>query len=157
MVLHGDSIGPWLAITTGMADPQRDPEVQEIIGAALQVHSELGPGLLESAYQACLVHSLLKRGLRVEQQVAVPIVFDGLRLDCGYRLDLFVERHVIVEVKSVRELEPIHTAQVLTYLKLTGARRALLLNFNCLRLKDGMRSFLGRGKEGSQRPDGGVT
>ena len=155
MALHGDRPGASIAFKGCMADVHRDPVVQEIIGAAIEVHSELGPGLLESAYQACLVHSLFRRKLRVERQVAVPIVFDGLHLDCGYRLDLLVERNIIVEVKSVRELEPIHTAQVLTYLRLTGARQALLLNFNCLRLKDGLRSFLGHGKQVPKRhPDG---
>ena len=130
-----------------MPDVQRDPIANEIIGGAIEVHRELGPGLLESAYQACLAHELLERGLIVERQVPVPVFFKGIRLDCGYRLDLLVNSDVIVEVKSVERLLPIHDAQVLTYLRLTGARRVLLLNFNELTLKQGLRSFLGPGKK----------
>jgi GxxExxY protein len=126
-----------------MPNVQYDPVVSEVIEAAIRVHRVLGPGLLESPYQACLAHALIRKGLRVERQVPVPVVFEDIRLDCGYRLDLVVERDVIIEVKSVDKLVPIHTAQVLTYLRLTGARRALLLNFNGLTLKEGIRSFLG--------------
>jgi len=130
-----------------MTGVQRDPIASEIIGGAIEVHRELGPGLLESAYQACLAHELLERGLIVERQVPVPVFFKGIRLDCGYRLDLLVNSDVIVEVKSVERLLPIHDAQVLSYLRLTGARRALLFNFNELTLKQGLRSFLGYGKK----------
>jgi len=129
-----------------MPDVQRDPIVSVILDGAVEVHRALGPGLLESAYQACLVHELLERGLIVERQVAVPVIYKGIRLDCGYRLDLLVNTDIIVEVKSVEKLLPIHDAQVLSYLRLTGARRALLLNFNELSLKRGVRSFLGYGK-----------
>ena len=115
-----------------------------IIAAAIEIHRLMGPGLLESAYIACLVHELIRRGLRVERQVAVPVVFKGAKLDCGFRLDLLVEGDVIVEVKSVEKLAPIHSAQVLTYLRLTGARRALLMNFGGLTLKAGLKSYLGR-------------
>jgi GxxExxY protein len=130
-----------------MTDIQRDPIAGEIIAAAVDVHRVLGPGLLESAYQTCLAYELVQRGLRVERQVPVPVTYKGVHLDCGYRLDLLVGADIIVEVKSVEKLAPIHTAQVLTYLRLTGARRALLLNFNGLRLKDGLRSYLGYGKQ----------
>jgi len=129
-----------------MSEVQRDPVASEILDSAITVHRQLGPGLLESSYQACLEYELLKRGVRVERQVQVPLVYDGIKLDCGYRLDLLVDGGIIVEVKSVEVLTPLHNAQVLTYLRLTGARQALLLNFNCLRLMDGLRSFLGQGK-----------
>jgi len=135
-----------LALPRSITDVQRDPIAGEIIDAAITVHRELGPGLLESSYLACLEYELLKRGVRVERQVGVPLVYDGLKLDCGYRLDLLVDGAVIVEVKSVEYLTPIHNAQVLTYLRLTGARQALLFNFNCVRVMDGMRSFLGPGE-----------
>ena len=140
-----------------MTHIQRDEVAGEIIGAAIEVHQELGPGLLESAYEPCLEYELTKRGLRVERQVAIPVTYDGTRIDCAYRLDLVVDRDVIVEVKSVEQLLPIHDAQVLTYLKLSGARQALLFNFNCLRLKDGLRSFLGHGKSVPQSPDAPET
>jgi GxxExxY protein len=92
------------------------------------------------------------RGLRVERQVRVPIVYEGVRLDCGYRLDLVVNGDIVIEVKSVEKLLPLHTAQVLTYLRLSGASQVLLLNFNSVKLMDGLRSFLGDGKQRSQRP-----
>jgi GxxExxY protein len=138
-----------------MSHVHRDPVAGEIIDAAIKVHRALGPGLLESSYEVCLEHELTVRGLRVERQVPVPIVYEGIRLDCGYRLDLFVDDGIIVEVKSVEKLLPLHTAQVLTYLRLTGARQLLLFNFNSVRLLDGMRSLLGDGKRPSQQHGGG--
>jgi GxxExxY protein len=128
-----------------MAEFQSDPVVGEIISAAIEVHRLLGPGLLESTYQSCLGYEFVQKGMRFERQVPVPVVYKGTALDCGYRLDLLVGGDIIVEVKSVDKLLPIHTAQVLTYLRLTGARRALLLNFNGLTLKQGLRSYLGVG------------
>ncbi len=113
-----------------------------IIGAAMQVHRFLGPGLLESAYQACLAYELTKRGLAVEREVPLRIVYDEVSLDCGYRLDLVVEGKVVVEVKSVEKLQPIHEAQVLSYLKLSGICVGLLLNFNVRVLKDGIRRLV---------------
>ena len=110
-----------------------------ILGAALEVHRALGPGLLESAYEACLVWELESKGLRVERQVAVPVVYKGVRLELGYRVDLLVENAVIVELKAVKALEPIHTAQILTYLRLSGVRVGLLLNFNAELLKHGIK------------------
>jgi len=128
-----------------MVQVQSDPVVGEIIGAAIEVHRALGPGLLESTYQTCLSYELTQRQIQFQMQVTVPVVYKGTRLDCGYRLDLLVDGDVIVEVKSVETILPIHEAQVLTYLRLARARRALLLNFNSLTLKQGMRSYLSAG------------
>jgi GxxExxY protein len=103
---------------------------EQIIGAALGVHRELGPGVLESACEACLMFELLQRGLRVERQVTLPLVYRGQRLDAGYRIDLLVENEVIVEVKSVERLERVHATQLLCYLRLSSLRVGLLINFN---------------------------
>ena len=100
----------------------------EIIGAAIEIHRHLGPGLLESAYEECMVFELRKRGLQVESQVVLPVLYKGNRLNAGYRIDLRVNQQVIVELKSVRTIESIHKAQLLTYLKLAGLRYGLLLN-----------------------------
>ncbi len=115
---------------------------ENIIGAAIQVHRALGPGLLESAYEACLAFELAKRGLRVEQQKPLPLIYEEIKLECGYRMDLLVEGLIVVEVKSVDGLAPIHEAQVITYLKLSGCKLALLINFNVTLLKDGIRRFI---------------
>lgn len=112
---------------------------ESIIGAAIEVHRALGPGLLESAYEACLAFELAQRGLRVEQQKPLPVVYREVKLDCGYRLDLLVEESVIVEVKAVDRLMPIHQAQLLSYLKLSGCKVGLLVNFNVKVLKEGIR------------------
>jgi GxxExxY protein len=109
-----------------------------IIGSAIQVHRELGPGLLESAYEACLAYELLERGLKVEQQKPLPLVYRQVKLDCGYRLDLLVEDRVIVEVKAIDQLAPIHQAQLLSYLKISGYNVGLLINFNVRVLKSGI-------------------
>ena len=111
---------------------------EQVIGAAIEVHRALGPGLLESAYEACLAHELTERGFRHERQVPLPVRYKGVELDCGYRLDLVVEGAVIVELKAAKALEPIHTAQLLTYLRLSGLRVGLLLNFNVPVLKQGI-------------------
>lgn len=111
---------------------------EKAIGAAMDVHAALGPGLLESAYEACLEFELKRRGLNVERQKALPIVYRDVELDGGYRLDLLIEGSVIVEVKAVAELAPIHEAQLLSYLRLSGCRVGLLVNFNVPRLKDGI-------------------
>jgi len=137
-----------------MSHVRRDPVAGEIIDAAIKVHRSLGPGLLESSYEVCLEHELASRRLDVDRQVPVPVVYEGVRLDCGYRLDLVVNGGIVVEVKSVERLLPIHTAQVLTYLRLSGARQILLFNFNSVKLMDGMRSFLADGNQSSQRPLG---
>ena len=110
--------------------------------AAFTVHRHFGPGLLESAYEHCLEHELLERGLRVERQVALPIVYKGLELEAGYRLDLLVERRVILEIKTVEALAPVHTAQLLTYLRLSGVRLGYLINFNVPMLKDGIKRIV---------------
>ena len=110
-----------------------------VIGSAMKVHSALGPGLLESAYEACLQHELIKSGLRVERQKPIPLIYETVKLECGYRLDLLVDSKLIIEVKAVDALAEIHFAQVLTYLRLSGLRLALLLNFNLAHMKDGIR------------------
>jgi GxxExxY protein len=113
-----------------------------IIGAAIEVHKALGPGLLESAYEAGLAYELAKRGIQVEQQKALPLIYKEVHLDCGYRLDLLVENAVIVEIKSVEQLAPIHTAQLLSYLRLSGHRVGLLINFNVKVLRDGIHRLM---------------
>jgi GxxExxY protein len=112
---------------------------ESIIGAAIEVHRDLGPGLLESAYETCLAFELVERGLKVEQQKPLPVVYREVKLDCGYRLDLLVEEAVIVEVKAVDRLAPIHQAQLLSYTRLSGCKVGLLINFNVKVLKDGIR------------------
>ena len=114
----------------------------QVVDAAYKVHSGLGPGLLESVYEVCLAHELNRRGLSVERQVEVPVEYDGLRLDAGLRLDLLVERSIVVELKSAEALLPVHTAQVLTYLKLTGCRVGLLINFNVPLIRDGIKRIV---------------
>ena len=110
-----------------------------IVDAAFRVHRHLGPGLLESAYEACLAYELLDMGFKVEKQVALPLIYREVKLDAGYRLDLWVERKVIIEVKAVEEIHPVHMAQMITYLKLTGNHLGLIMNFHSALLKDGMR------------------
>jgi len=110
----------------------------KIIGAAMKVHSALGPGLLESAYEACLHYELKKIGLRSETQVSLPVFYDSVKIDIGYRLDILVEDSVIVELKAVEKILPIHEAQLLSYLKMSGKKLGLILNFNVLKLKDGI-------------------
>jgi len=114
----------------------------EIIGSAIEVHRALGPGLLESSYQACLARELELRNIPFEYEEPLPLEYKGLRLDCGYRMDLVVANAVIVEVKTVKALAPIHEAQLLTYLKLTGVKVGLLINFNVEVLKSGIRRMV---------------
>lgn len=111
---------------------------ETIIGAAIQVHRELGPGLLESAYEACLAYELEQRGLRVERQRALPLKYRGVTLDCGYRVDLLVDERVVVEIKVLEALQPVHKAQLLSYLRLSGCKVGLLINFNVDVLKRGI-------------------
>ena len=115
---------------------------EKIIGAAIEVHRALGPGLLESAYEACLAFELIERGLEVKQQKPLPVVYRDVKLDCAYRLDLLVEEKGIVEIKAVDRLAPIHQAQMLSYLKLSGCKVGLLINFNVKMLKDGVRRIV---------------
>ena len=113
----------------------------QIVDAAMKVHTALGPGLLESAYEACLAHELKKRGFSIERQKEVPVEYDGILIDIGYRLDLLVNDKVVVELKAVSEVAPIHEAQILSYLKLGKKPIGLLINFNVQRLKDGIKRF----------------
>ena len=115
-----------------------------ILNAAFRVHSALGPGLLESSYEACLAYELRNEGLNVLTQVPLPLIYREVRLEVGYRLDILVEDLVIVEIKSVDALAPIHQAQVLSHLKLSGKRLGLLINFNVLHLKDGIKRVVNR-------------
>lgn len=119
-----------------------DTLTEKIIGAAIQVHRELGPGLLESTYEECLCYELIQNNLKIERQKLVPLVYRGVKLESGYRLDLVVEDQVIVEIKSVSELLSIHEAQLLTYLKQNGGGRGLLINFNVDLLKNGVRRLI---------------
>lgn len=109
------------------------------IESAFKVHRQLGPGLLESVYHTCLLHELKKSGLKTESQKVMPVIYDGLKLDAGLRLDIVVQGQVILEIKAVEALLPVHQAQLLTYLKLTGLRLGLLINFNTALLKDGIK------------------
>ncbi len=110
-----------------------------VIGAAIEVHRELGPGLLESTYQACLARELALQNVSFEQQRALPVIYKGVAIDCGYRIDFLIEGKVIVELKAVEALHDVHDAQLLTYLKLTGCKVGLLINFNVAVLKNGIR------------------
>jgi len=114
----------------------------EIIGAAIEVHKALGPGLMESVYEECLCHEFDLRRIHYKRQQAIPVEYKGVKLDCGYRIDLVVEGLVILELKSVDSLQPIHEAQLLTYLKLTGLKVGLLINFNVPVLRDGIRRLI---------------
>ncbi len=112
---------------------------EQIIGCAIKVHRSLGPGLLESAYQECLFFELKKAGLLVEKEKPLPLVYDDVKLDCGYRIDLLVEYQIVIELKSVEILNDVHTAQVLTYLKLSNCKIGLLINFNVIQLTSGLK------------------
>jgi GxxExxY protein len=111
---------------------------EHIIGAAIEVHRELGPGLLESAYEQCFCHELHMRDLAFQCQLDLPVMYKGLKLDCGYRLDVVVDDSVVIELKSVEQILPIHQAQLLTYLRLSGKKVGLIINFNVAVLKNGI-------------------
>ena len=115
---------------------------QKILDCAFKVHTALGPGLLESAYQACLVHELKKAGLKVEVEKPLPLIYDTIKLECGYRIDILVENEVIVELKTVDAFNDVHIAQVLTYLRFSGKHIGLLLNFHVRSLKDGIKRVI---------------
>ena len=121
---------------------ERDPITALVIGAAIEVHRVLGPGLLESAYEECLCHELSLRSIAFQRQLVLPVDYKGVRLDCGYRLDIVLPGKLIIEVKAVEALAPIHDAQLLTHLKLSGIRTGLLLNFNVPLLRDGIRRLV---------------
>jgi GxxExxY protein len=120
---------------------------KQIIGAAIGVHDELGPGMLESAYEACMVYELTSAGLRVERQKVLPIVYKGTTIDCGYRMDLLVEDAVVVELKSVERIEKVHCKQLLSYLRLSGLSVGLLINFSVEYLKMGIKRIVNNLKE----------
>jgi len=127
----------------GGAEAQRGNEITEtVIGAAIRIHRALGPGLLESAYEECLCYELSKAGLAFERQKALPVSYETVKLDCGYRIDLIVEEAVIVELKCVEKFLPIHEAQLLTYLKLSGLTLGLLINFHVPVLRDGLKRLV---------------
>lgn len=114
---------------------------EKIIGCAIEVHKQLGPGLLESAYEECLAYELNNLGLKIERQKAVPVVYKNIKLDCGYRLDILVEDLVIIELKTVDILNPVHEAQILTYMKFARKNIGLLINFNVTLLKNGLKRY----------------
>ena len=114
---------------------------QKIIGCAIQVHKSLGPGLLESAYEECLSYELIKNGLSIKRQQPTPVVYKEIKLECGYRIDILVENAVVLELKVVDEFNPVHEAQILTYMKFSNKQLGLLINFNVTVLKNGIRRF----------------
>jgi GxxExxY protein len=124
------------------ADVELDSITGAIVDAAMRVHTALGPGMLESVYEKCLKHELTKRGLRVEIQVWLPVIYDGVKIEGGYRIDLLVEKEVLVELKVVEQILEVHKAQLLSYLKLSDKRVGLLINFNVVHLRDGIRRLV---------------
>jgi GxxExxY protein len=122
--------------------PELERVATEIVDAAFKVHSTLGPGLLESVYETCMAHELIRRGIRIRRQVEMPIVYDGVKLASGLRIDLLVEECVVVELKAVEKLNELFKAQLLTYLKLTGNRLGFLINFNTKLIKDGIKRVI---------------
>jgi GxxExxY protein len=123
-----------------LANPS--PLVEKVIGCAIEVHRTIGPGLLESAYDACLAHEFQLNGIAFRRDVAIPVIYKGMSLSCAYRADFVVESALLIELKSVERLQPIHQAQVLTYLRLLDLRQGLLMNFNVHKLVDGLRNLL---------------
>ena len=130
---------PRLASRTTLPTNAEQTLTRAVISAAIEVHRALGPGLLESAYQACLCHELELYNLSFRQQVELPVVYKDVKLDCGYRIDFVVEEKVVLELKAIEGILPVHQAQLLTYLRLSGLRVGLLINFNVPVLKDGIR------------------
>jgi len=120
----------------------REDVFKLVLDCAFQVHSELGPGLFESAYEECLCYELKQTGLKVERQKALPLIYKEIKLDAGYRIDLLIEDSVVVEIKTVEELSDVHLAQILTYLKLSGCKLGLLVNFNVKYLKNGIKRVI---------------
>jgi GxxExxY protein len=123
-------------------EPELEKIASEVVGAAFNVHKAFGPGLLENAYEVCLVHDLIKRGIKVERQVAIPLVYDGEEVDVAFRVDILVEGKLLVELKAVERILPIHEAQIITYLKITGQRLGLLINFNVPLIKEGIKRIV---------------
>jgi GxxExxY protein len=116
----------------------------QVVDSAMKVHSALGPGLLESAYQICMAHELRKRGFHVVPQLPLPVIYDGIKIDAGYKIDLLVENAVVVELKAVAKIIPVHEAQLLSYLKLSGYKIGLLINFHVIHLKNGITRMVNR-------------
>ena len=114
----------------------------KVIGLAMEVHTALGPGLLESAYKECLYHKIWKTGLSIEKEKPMPLVFEGVKLECGYRIDLLIENKLVIEIKSVEVINDVHLAQTLTYMKLGNYKLGLLMNFNVARLKEGIKRII---------------
>jgi GxxExxY protein len=114
---------------------------EKIIGCAIEVHKRLGPGLLESAYEECLSYELKSVGLKVDRQIAIPVIYKEIKLDCGYRIDILVEKTVIIELKSIEAFAPVHEAQILTYMKFADKNVGLLINFNVTLLKNGIKRY----------------
>jgi GxxExxY protein len=115
---------------------------QEIIGSAIEVHKELGPGLMESTYQTCLAHEFSLKGIGYEKEFPLPVEYKGTTLDCGYRIDFLVKNQIVLELKSIEKLLGVHEAQILTYMKLARVKQGFLINFNVKLLKNGLRSFM---------------
>ena len=136
---HQDSKSPR---TQTEPSAEIDTLAKEVIDCAFKVHQTLGPGLLESVYETCMLHEIRKRGLQVENQVEVPVVYDGMQMNCGFRMDLLVEKKLLVELKAVETILPVHTAQVLTYLKLQQIKLGLLINFNVPLIKHGIKRIV---------------
>ena len=128
-----------------------DQITRRIIGAAIEVHKTVGPGLLESAYQVCLAFELREQGLKVEEQLPLPVIYKNVKLDCGYRIDLLVENEIVVEIKAIESLAPIHDAQLLSYLRLSRKRVGLLMNFHMRVLRDGLKRIV------NEFPDSAVS
>ncbi|MBI3778102.1 MAG: GxxExxY protein [Gammaproteobacteria bacterium] len=121
---------------------KEDALSKEVIGAAIEVHRNLGPGLMESAYEECLCYELAHRGIKYERQKLLPVAYKGTKLDCGYRLDVVVDDLVVLELKAVDQIQPIHSAQLLTYLKLSNLKLGILINFNVTALKNGIKRIV---------------
>jgi len=122
-------------------DKQRDPFTEKVIGCAIEVHRTLGPGLLESTYQQCLAYELNKSGIPFKLEESMPVTYKDVKLDCGYRVDVLVDKRLILELKSVENVKDIHKAQLITYMKLSHIKTGLLINFNVSRLTDGIQRF----------------
>ena len=147
-VIKNDSEDVALAATATGSVPRVNRITGAVVSAAMKVHSQLGPGLLESAYEACLAHELSKQGFAVAQQVALPVIYDGERIELGYRIDLIVQDMVVVEIKCVEAINPVHQAQLLSYIRLSGRNVGLLINFHVAHLRDGIQRMVdGRGWE----------
>ncbi|MDL2213184.1 GxxExxY protein [Bacteroides sp. OttesenSCG-928-E20] len=123
-------------------DKETNELAYKVIGCAYKVHRSLGPGLLESAYEACLCYELDKENIKYEKQKELPVIYDEKKIDCGYRLDVLIESKIIIELKSTEKLLPIHTAQVMTYLRLSKVHLGLLINFNEINLQNGIRRYV---------------